>query len=79
MFPIKFDLAGYLKLKVACEANRSRLGTAETSFNRLVKKIKQLRSLERNRWFLAGVLLLFSSLTIGTLMGLEQRRRQLSY
>jgi hypothetical protein len=74
-----FDFAGYLKLKAAYVANRSRLGTAETSFNRLVKEIKQLRSSERNRWFLAGVFLLFSHLIIGMLMGLEQPRRQLSH
>ena len=76
---LKRRAADYLKLEALYEANRSKLETAEEDVKGLTEEIKQLRTSQRNRWFLTGALVLLSGLIIGLVIGRQQKKRRSSY
>ena len=75
---LKHEAADYLKLKEAYTANRSTLESAQKELQGLTEEYRRLSSLQRNRWFLAGALVLLCGLIIGLVMGRRERRRRQS-
>lgn len=72
---LKKEASDYLALKEKYEAVRSTLQTAEENIQHLTKENESLRSSQGIKWFLAGALIVFSSLLIGLVIGRRQRKR----
>jgi SH3 domain protein len=75
---LKHEAADYLKLKEAYTANQSTLKSTQKELQGLIEEHRRLSSLQRNRWFLAGALVLLCGLIIGLVIGRRERKRRQS-
>jgi SH3 domain protein len=75
---LKKEASDYLKLKEEYEAIRSTLQKAQENIQNLTDENESLKSSQHIKWFLAGALIVFSSLLIGLIIGRQQRKRKTS-
>jgi len=76
---LKEEAAGYLKLKKEYETAQERLNDAVATAETLTKENEELRSSQRNTWFLTGGAVMLVGLIFGLVLGRREKRRKSSY
>lgn len=76
---LKEEAAGYLKLKAEYETAQQRLQEALATAETLTKENEELRSSQRNTWFLTGGAVMLVGLIFGLVLGRREKRRKSSY
>ncbi len=72
---LRKDASGFLELRKSFEKTRLDLARIEAELAKTSKENDLLRSSHRNRWFLAGALVLLLGLLIGLIMGRRDKKR----
>jgi SH3 domain protein len=76
---LKKGAEGYLRLKTIHEATEKDLKAAQSELSKVTAENETLRSLQQNRWFLSGALVLLCGLLIGGIAGRQQKKRRSLY
>ncbi len=76
---LKEEAGGYLKLKKEYEAAEQKMQEALTRAETLTRENEEIRSSQRNRWFLTGGAVMLVGLVFGLVLGRRERRRKSSY
>ncbi|MBN2568408.1 MAG: TIGR04211 family SH3 domain-containing protein [Deltaproteobacteria bacterium] len=72
---LRKDASGFLELRTRFEKTRSDLVRIKGELARATEENKLLQSSHRNKWFLAGALVLLLGLLIGLIMGRREKKR----
>jgi len=76
---LKDGAAGFLKLKEEYETAQQRMQDALTTAEKLTKENVELKSSQRNTWFLTGGAVMLVGLIFGLVLGRREKRRKSSY
>ena len=72
---LKQESKEYLRLRATYRATRSQLEIIQKDFQVVTEEIKNLRSSQRNKWFVTGALVLLCGLLMGLILGRRRKKR----
>ena len=72
---LKQESRDYLQLRATYKATRSQLEIIQKDFQVVTEENKNLRTSQRNKWFITGALVLLCGLLIGLILGRQRKKR----
>jgi len=76
---LKEEASGFLKLKKEYEIAKKRMQDALSTAQKLTKENTELKSSQRNTWFLTGGAVMLVGLIFGLVLGKREKRRKSMY